>query len=175
MRKTKKLTLSALFLALGLVLPFLTMQLQSFGNMLLPMHLPVLLCGFICGGGYGFVVGLTVPLLRSLIFGMPVMMPSAITMAFELATYGLIAGLLYALFRKKRLGAYFALIVAMIVGRAVWGGVSYGVYSLFLEDDFTWKLFFTNAFINAFLGIMLQLLIIPPIVMLLEKKGVLNR
>ncbi len=175
MRKTKKLTLSALFLALGIVMPFLTMQLQSLGNMLLPMHIPVLLCGFICGGGYGFVVGLSVPLLRSLIFGMPIMMPNAITMVFELATYGLVAGLLYSVFKKKRLGAYFALIVAMIVGRAVWGGVSYGVYSLFLEDEFTWKIFFAGAFINAFLGIILQILIIPPIVMLLEKKGVLNR
>ncbi len=174
MRRTKKLTLSALFLALGLVLPFLTMQLPTLGNMLLPMHIPVLLCGFICGGGYGCIIGFTVPLLRSVIFGAPSLMPKAIAMSFELATYGLVAGLLYSAFRKKRLGSYFALIVAMIVGRIVWGAVSYGLYNLFLENNFTWALFISGAFINAFLGIILQILVIPPIIMLLEKKRLLN-
>ena len=50
---TRKLTLSALFLALGLVLPLITGQIPQIGKMLLPMHIPVLLCGMVCGWPYG--------------------------------------------------------------------------------------------------------------------------
>lgn len=82
--KTIKLTLSAMFLALGFVLPFFTGQIPQIGNMLLPMHLPVLLCGLICGWQYGLVIGLCLPLVRSMIFGMPPIFPTGIAMTFEL-------------------------------------------------------------------------------------------
>ena len=81
--KTKKLVLSALLLAAGLVLPFLTGSIPNFGRMLLPMHLPVLLCGFVCGWKWGLLVGFVTPLLRSVLFGMPPMVPTALAMAFE--------------------------------------------------------------------------------------------
>lgn len=108
MKNTKKLTLSAIFLALGLVMPFLTMQIPEIGSMMLPMHIPVLICGFVCGWKYGLVVGFIVPLLRSLIFSMPPLIP-AIAMAFELATYGAVAGTLYYTLKSKKLGAYVSL------------------------------------------------------------------
>ena len=76
-----RLALSALFLAIGFVLPFLTGQIQQVGNMLLPMHLPVLVCGFVCGWPWGLAVGFVLPLLRSLFFGMPPMVPTALAMA----------------------------------------------------------------------------------------------
>ena len=66
-----KLTTAALFLALALLLPSLTMQLDTIGNMLLPMHIPILLCGLICGWKYGAAVGFITPLLRSFLFGIP--------------------------------------------------------------------------------------------------------
>ena len=95
-RKTLlKMVLSALFLALCLVLPFLTMQVPQIGNMLCPMHLPVLLCGFICGSPWGMAVGFVAPLLRSVWLGMPPIY-TAIGMAFEMAAYGAAAGLLLA-------------------------------------------------------------------------------
>ena len=47
--QTRKLTYAALFLALAMVLPFLTAQIPEIGSMLSPMHIPVLLCGFLCG------------------------------------------------------------------------------------------------------------------------------
>ena len=97
---TKKLVYSALFLALALVLPFLTGQIQTFGQMLAPMHLPVLLCGFVCGPVWGLAVGAVAPLLRSLLFGMPPMFPTAVAMAFELAAYGLFTGLLPPVFSQ---------------------------------------------------------------------------
>ena len=46
--KLISLALTAMFIGIGLVLPFLTGQIQQIGNMLLPMHLPVMLCGLIC-------------------------------------------------------------------------------------------------------------------------------
>ena len=84
--KISKLVLSGLFLALAFVLPFLTGQVPEIGNMLCPMHIPVLLCGFICGWPYGLLIGFLSPLLRSLILGMPPMFPKAVCMALELAT-----------------------------------------------------------------------------------------
>ena len=69
--RTKKLILSALFLAVGIMLPFITMQIPTIGNMLCPMHIPVILCGFVCGGPYGLVVGLMTPLVRSALTGFP--------------------------------------------------------------------------------------------------------
>ena len=56
-RQTKNLTLSAMFTALGLVLPMLTGNIPQIGSMLLPMHIPVFLCSLICGWQYGLAVG----------------------------------------------------------------------------------------------------------------------
>ena len=44
----KNLVLSAMFIAIGIVLPFFTGQIPEVGKMLLPMHLPVFFCGLIC-------------------------------------------------------------------------------------------------------------------------------
>jgi len=71
MTKTRKLIFSAMFLALGMVLPFFVGQIKEIGDSLLPMHLVVMLCGLICGWKYGAVVGLILPPLRGLCFGMP--------------------------------------------------------------------------------------------------------
>lgn len=152
-----KITSSALFLAIGIVLPFITAQIQQIGNMLLPMHIPVLLCGMILGWKYGFLIGLILPILRSALFSMPPMFPVAISMAFELAAYGFVSGYLYERYHSKGLvSIYFALLMAMLAGRIVWGLVS-----MVLLDNFTWQLFISSAFIQAIPGIVLQLIIIP--------------
>ena len=99
-KRIKNLTLSALFIAIGLVLPFFTGQLKALGNAFLPMHLPVLLCGLIEGPMYGLIVGLILPILRHFTFGMPPLYPTAISMAFELATYGFVVGFVNSLAKK---------------------------------------------------------------------------
>ena len=117
-----KMTLSALFLALAYVMPFLTGQIPEMGAMLCPMHLPVLLCGFICGWPWGMVVGFISPLLRSMLTGgFPPMFPTAVCMAFELAAYGAVSGLMHRLLPKKKSYIYVSLLIAMIAGRIVWG------------------------------------------------------
>lgn len=173
MNNTKKLVLSALFIALGIVLPFFTGQLPQIGNMLLPMHIPVLICGFVCGAPYGFAVGSIVPLLRSVMFGRPMMIPTAVGMAIELAVYGTVTGLMYARFKNKKLGIYISLITAMIAGRIVWGATSLLIYRA-LGNPFTWEIFAAEAFVNAVPGIVVQLVLIPVLIYSLNKAGLLE-
>lgn len=165
---TKKLVLSAMFLALALLLPFLTGQIPEIGSMLLPMHIPVLLCGFFCGAPYGLAVGVLSPLLRSVLFGMPPMFPFAIAMAFELAVYGLMTGVLYKRFPKKIPYIYLTLVISMIAGRIVWGAVSFALYGL-SGTAFTMEIFMAGAILKAMPGIAIQLVLIPILVMVLDK------
>lgn len=173
-KTTKNLTLSAMFLAIGMVLPFVTGQIQQIGNMLLPMHLPVFLCGLICGWQYGAIVGFVLPLLRFVTFGMPPLFPTATAMAFELATYGLVAGLLYGRSRWQCVFAlYRSLIVAMLAGRIVWGAVQIVLLGL-SGSSFTWQAFMAGAFLNAIPGIIVQLTLIPALMVALNKTGLVR-
>ena len=165
----RKLTISAMLFALGLVLPFLTGQIPQIGSMLLPMHIPVFLCGLICGWRYGAMVGLLVPVVRSFLFGMPPMYPTAVAMAFELCTYGLVAGFVY--FRKGYFclkSLYKAMVAAMIAGRAVWAGAMMLLMGL-NGGVFTFEMFAAGAFLNAIPGILAQLLLIPAVMVALGK------
>ncbi len=169
--KTRKLVLSALFLALCIVLPFLTGQLKELGSALLPMHLPVMLCGLLCGGGLGAAVGFLAPFLRSLIFGMPALYPNCVWMSCELATYGFVIGILYnKLFKKQLVWLYCSLVLAMLSGRVVWGVVKAAVLGLG-GSGFTVSAFIAGGFTSAFPGIILQLLLIPLIISLINRKS----
>lgn len=167
-KKIVNLVLAAMFLALALVLPFLTMQIKSIGKSLCPMHIPVMLCGYFCGPLYGAVVGIIAPLLRFALFGMPVVMPTGIAMSFELATYGFVTGFLYKKLPYKKINIYISLIAAMLLGRVVWGLVSAVIIGIF-GNGFGWKAFMTGAFLEALPGIAVQLILIPVLVMVLRK------
>lgn len=166
--QTRNLVLAGFLLAVGLVLPFLTGQIPTIGNMLLPLHIPVMLCGLLCGWPLGMAVGFILPLFRSLLFGMPPMMPTAVAMAFELAAYGAVAGLIIARLPRKLPSVYVALVGSMLAGRIVWGVVRYFMF-LLLGSPFTWELFFAGAFANAVVGIIVQLVLLPPIVLAVWK------
>lgn len=166
--RNRKLTYSALYLAIALVLPFLTGQIPEIGAMLSPMHIPVLLCGFTCGWQWGMAVGMIAPILRSLLFGIPKMYPSAIAMTFELAAYGALAGALYKRLPKKAWSIYATLLVAMIGGRLVWGAARYALAGLG-GSEFPLSAFFAGAVLNAIPGIILHIALIPVLVMVLER------
>ena len=233
-KNVKNLTLSAMFIALGLVLPLITGEIQQIGNMLLPMHIPVLLCGFICGWAWGGLVGAVLPPLRFLIFGMPPIYPTAVAMAFELCAYGVFTGLIYAEFKKRgtarsgrltpvkneKIGAentansgaeistengaenesdtvnndaenmsaenkktakkpanivaiYVSLISAMLIGRVVWGVVTWILYGA-EGEAFTFSMFLSSAFLEAVPGIILQLVLIPAIMVALQKSKLIK-
>lgn len=170
---TKNLVTAAAFLALGMVLPFFTGQIPSIGSMLLPMHIPVLICGYVCGWQWGLLVGLIVPLLRSITLGMPPMMPVAAAMAFELAAYGAFTGFLYEILEKNTISIYISLIGAMIFGRIVWGLVSMVLYGI-MGNAFSMQLFLSGALLKAIPGIILQLVLIPVIIITLRKAKVIE-
>ena len=168
-----KLTFSALCLALALVLPFLTGQIKEIGSMLCPMHLPVLLCGFACGWPWGLATGFLAPLLRSLLFGRPLLFDAA-AMAFELAAYGAVSGFLYRKFPRQKTYIYAALISAMVIGRLVWGAVRFLMLGL-RGTAFPMSAFWAGAVGNAVPGIILQLILIPILVMALEKSRLISK
>ncbi len=164
-----KTTYSAIFLALAYVMPFLTGQIPEIGSMLCPLHIPILLCGFICGWPWGLMVGLIAPLFRSLMLGMPPFFPTAVCMAFELATYGAVAGIMHQILPSKKSCIYASLLVAMISGRLIWGIAMFVCLGL-TGSSFTIATFLAGAFTNALPGIIIQIALIPIIVMLLDKK-----
>lgn len=171
----KDLIAAGICLALCMILPFLTGQIPQIGNALSPMHIPVLLCGFICGPYYATIVGLIAPLLRLMLFSSP--MPfMAIAMCFELAVYGLVSGVLYKLFPKKKAFVYVSLVTAMIIGRFVWGAAALqlSLASIFPAlpfgwESFGWPEFISSAFITAIPGIIAHIVLIPLIVFALQK------
>lgn len=163
------IVLSAMFLAIALILPLFTAQIKEFGNMLLPMHIPIMLCGLVCGWQYGLTIGAIAPLLRSALFAMPVMFPSAISMAFELATYGFVIGILFQKARWKCIKSlYRCLLISMVAGRVVWGIVQCILLGLG-ENGFTISMFVSGAIVKAIPGIILQLMLIPTVMLMLGK------
>ena len=161
-----KMTYSAMCIALAMLLPFLTWQDVTLGNMFSLMHIPVFLCGFLCGWQWGAVVGLVSPLLRFLIFTKPPM-PTALAMAIELCVYGLIAGLMYKLLPKKNPFIYVSLIVSMIVGRIA-GGAAMFVISGIKGTGYSMTMFFTSYFVNAIPGIVLHIVLVPLVIIALK-------
>ncbi len=169
----RRLTLTAMFIALGYLLPFLTGQIPQVGAVLSPMHIPALLCGFVCGWQYGLVAGAIMPLLRSATLGMPPFPTDAVPMAFELAAYGCAAGLLYRALPKHIAFVYVTLVLSMLIGRAVWGLAS-AVLMMGTENVFTTQAFLAGAFINAWPGIILHILVIPPVVLGLRRAKLMD-
>lgn len=168
-----RLILSALFLAMAYVLPFLTGQIPEIGAMLCPMHIPVLLCGFVCGWPWGLAVGFIAPLFRSLTLGMPTLFPKALCMAFELAAYGAVAGLMHRYLPKKKPLIYCSLLAAMIAGRLVWGAAMF-VFVGAQGGSFTFSAFLAGAITNALPGIIVQIILIPILVMILDSPKILK-
>lgn len=168
--RLRRLVYSALFLALALVLPFLTGQIPQIGSALSPMHIPVLLCGFVCGWPWGLAVGFIAPLLRHLLFGMPPLI-TAIAMAFELAAYGAVTGLLYRLLPKRPGYIYVSLVSAMVLGRVVWGCARFVIAGL-QDTTFPLSAFWAGAVTSAIPGIICHIVLIPILVLALQRGGV---
>lgn len=167
MNKTKKLTLTAMCLALGVILPQAFHMIPNAGNIFLPMHIPVLICGFICGPFYGLAVGIITPCLSHIIFSMPPAMMLG-QMIVELGVYGLCTGLLNQIItiNNELLKYYLVLIISMVVGR-----ITYGICNalLFKAGNYSLSIWLSAAFIKGIPGIIIQLVLIPTIVKTIKK------
>jgi riboflavin transporter FmnP len=167
MNQTRKITLSAMFLALALVLPFITGQIPEFGQALTPMHFPVLLGSFFAGPLYGLIIGLIAPLLRQLLFGMPPF-PMSLMMAFELGTYGVLGGFLFNQLKPRikndAISIYISLIIAMIVGRVI-----FSIAALIFTGATNFFVVFFGLFTGSIPGIILQIILIPILYLRLKR------
>lgn len=174
MKHTKNMVIAAVCLALCLVLPFLTGQIPEIGSALSPMHIPVFLCGFAAGWPYALAIGLIAPPLRFMLFGMPPLFPMGAAMAVELAAYGLVSGWMYRRLPRRKTSIYVTLVTAMLLGRVVWG-VARVVLAGLNNTAFGWAAFVAGAFTQAVPGIICHLILVPVIVMALEKAKLISR
>lgn len=177
-KMVNKLCISAMFIAIGWLVPFLSGQNTALGNMLCFMHIPVIVAGFVLGPGYGAIIGAVTPITRFMIFGMPPIYPIGVCMAVELTGYGFLSGFLFRLLKKRSkfqeiVIIYISLIGAMLGGRLLWGAarVLCGVFS---NTAFTWKLFMTGAFVTAWPGILIQIFLIPAIIIGLNRSKIMK-
>jgi len=166
---TRNIALAGMFIAMGIVLPFLTAGNPQLGNMFLPMHLPVLIAGFVLGWPLGLIVGFVTPLLRSVMFTTPPMVPVAISMAFELAAFGAVTGIMYRLLPKKPIYIYVSLVTAMILGRVVSALANLALLGFGLRESYNLQIFIAGAFTNAWPGLILQIVLIPVLIIALQK------
>ena len=143
-----------------------------------PMHFPVLLMGILCGPWLGLIGGTLTPVISFLMSGGPAY-TTLVPMIFELAMYGFLTGMLRSVFLKNpkinRFASVIALVLAMIGGRllnAIVGGIiesaSAGI-NFFVA--FGKKLL--GNFTSTWVGIIVQLVLIPAILFALQKSGIL--
>ena len=167
MKQVKYLVMTALCVALGVVLPVTLHAIPNAGSILLPMHIPVLLCGLVCGPVYGLACGILAPLLSSLITSMPpmAMLPSMIC---ELAVYGLVAGILIRVIKTRYniANLYLSLLGAMLIGRVIYGALN---SLIFRAGEYSLQLWLTGAFVTALPGIAIQLVLLPVLVLALQQ------
>lgn len=168
--RVKSLVLAALLTAAGVILPQAFHAIPNAGSIILPMHIPVLLCGMAAGGGYGAIAGVLTVVLSMLLSGMPPLFPTGLCMALELAAYGLVSGVAYKALRCRdnHRRIYPALILAMLAGRLV-NGAAMAICMGLSGESYTQSAFLMASFVTALPGIILQLVLIPPVVLALEK------
>lgn len=178
MKRTQlaKMLIMAILLAVGMVLPFLVGQVQLLGQAISPLHIPVFICGLTCGWPWGAALGVLLPILRSVIFGMPPMMPTGLCMAFEMCAYGLLTGMLYPAFRKmirsKKFGhlpaMLAAMLIAMVAGRLV-GGAAKAIILGLNGNSYSFDAFIAAYFVGTSVGAVVHLIVVPAIVAALER------
>lgn len=163
MIRTKKIAVSALLIAFGLILPQVFHLFgQDAGKMLLPMHLPVMVAGLYLGPVFGLEVGVITPFLGLLLTGMPPM-PMAVFMMLELAAYGLVSGLL-----SKKMNLYCSLLIAMVAGRAVYAGACV-LANAALGTHMPAIIPILQSYVEGLPGMIVQVVCVPLIVMALRK------
>jgi Protein of unknown function (DUF1393). len=160
MSQIKKIVITALSVALGIVLPMAFHAVPRAGMLYLPMHFPVLLGGLVTGPVYGIVIGLLAPLFSSLLTGMPPA-SSLPMMMIELAFYGFFSGLFMLLLKKLPVAGrvYASLLSAMILGRVLAGIIR----ALFFTSgsSYSFSIWFSSYFVTGIVGIVAQIILLP--------------
>ena len=162
----RRMILAAVCVALCVVLPIAFHSIPNAGSVILPMHIPVLLCGMIASWPYGLICGLMGPMLSSVLTGMP---PAAIlpAMMVECAVYGAVSGIMLKFTRTGKLytDLYISLITAMLAGRVISGIAK----ALIFSPGLAMSAWITSSFVTSFPGIVIQLVLLPIVITTLMK------
>jgi niacin transporter len=176
-KSLNRITAGGVLIAFAIIIPqlFHFTGVPRSGQVFLPMHIPVLLSGFIIGPVFGLLVGIIAPIISSLITGMPDMARLPF-MILELATYGCVSGAVYHYLKlkNKKLSINLSLVIAMIFGRVVYA-ISLFVAANLFQLAVSGPIAAITSVATGAIGIVIQLAIIPPLVYLLEKSGSLDR
>lgn len=167
MKNTKSLTMTAMMIALGLVVPPIVRMIPNGGGIFSPMHIVPLLTGLVVGPIEGIIVGVVCPLLNNVLYGLP-MGSTLIGMCFELPVYGCMTGLMMKVFKnqKETVKVYLSLVIAMLLGRIV-GGI---VQSIVLgASNYSLQLWASAYFITNTPAIVIHLVLIPAVYFALKK------
>ncbi len=168
MQNKTLITRGAFFIALGILLP-IAFHFLGLGRIFLPMHLPILVAGFLCGPRVGLMTGMVTPLLSALLTGMPPLMPPmAQLMIFELGAYGLLTGLF---FHQLQLGIYPSLLIAMLGGRLVHGLLGYLALPIFGLEGISLLYPLTYGLLTGLPGVVLQLILVPGLIVLIRQNS----
>ncbi|HAE91967.1 ECF transporter S component [Tissierella praeacuta] len=157
---TRKLVIAGVLLAIGIIVPTIFHTTGIPGNVFLPMHIPVLIGGFLLPPYLALILGMLTPILNSLITGMPKLFPMTVIMIFELGIYGLVTSILY---RKLKMPSVISLIVSMISGRIMAGFVVF-ILAAFFEVKMDPMFFIIGGVTTAIPGIIIQLILVPSLV-----------
>ncbi|MCR4887040.1 MAG: ECF transporter S component [Clostridiales bacterium] len=180
-RQVYSMAITAMLLGLGMLVPYLTGRVPEIGKFFSPIHIPVLICALTCGWKWALGLGIALPLINSALFQMPPFPAKAVPMVFELAAYGLAGGLIYAAFLRRRGHEnhwpylVIALFCAMVIGRVVGGAAKGALFTFLLPDQKSYtvstffSMLFADYFVGTAVGAAIHLLLIPPVVMALEK------
>ncbi|MCD4711656.1 MAG: ECF transporter S component [Clostridiales bacterium] len=167
-KKTHSLILSGVFIALGLVLPIAFHMFGGAGPIFLPMHIPVLIGGFFLSPMLALSVGVLTPMLSGIITGMPPIFPMMPIMMLELGIYGLTISVVKNNVTKN---PYIALLASMILGRVAAGFMVFVLSTFFAAKLPSAIIFITTSVTTGIPGIIIQLIIIPIVVIALNKSN----
>lgn len=167
---TRKLVIAGVLLAIGIIIPLIFHTTGIPGNVFLPMHIPVLLGGFLLPSYLALLLGMLTPILSSLLTGMPPLFPMAVIMVFELGTYGLVASILY---RKLKLPSVISLVLSMVAGRIMAGLVVF-ILVAFFAYQMGPITFIIGGVTTGVPGIVIQLILIPSLVYSIMKYTTLD-
>jgi thiamine transporter ThiT len=162
---------TAICAAMCVVLPLAFHAIPNAGTILLPMHIPVLLCGLMCGWPYGLVCGLLGPFLSSFT-GMP---PMAVLpgMMVECGVYGMVSGVMMKYVRtgKPTADLYISMGTAMVLGRVVAGFAKALIFTPG-TPAFAWV---TTSLVTGIPGIIIQLVVMPLLITALTRAKLLPK
>ena len=153
--KSKKITLTAVFIATGILFPIL-FHMLSLGKAMLPMFWPVVVAGFILPIGYGCIVATITPMLSMLLTGMPPLSPPVMQMMIlELNAIILVIGILA---KWTNWGVLPIIAASLLVSRlALFLGSPLLAWAFGLPKEWL----FWSRLIESLPGILSMLVIIP--------------